>query len=133
VGTEAVPLVPFATPEAVAKLCSTLAQPASAQTWKLIVPESLGSGSAKVAVNAGVAEATRNPAAGSTNTGAVGKASLVEFVTEIPPALAAALPVGCAESRTIGLLPGFVYASVRTSRWWTALARENVVVVLPAP
>src|SRR5581483_10245715 len=105
----ALPLAPFASDvELESKLCSTLEQPASAHTWKLTLPVSLPSGSLNVADSAGVALLTCAPLAGATSAGTLGPAFAVEFVTDTPAALAAALPTSCAVSRIIGFVAGLV-------------------------
>jgi hypothetical protein len=97
---------------------SELEQSLAAQTSKLMWPASFGSGSSNVAVRSGVAESTKAPSAGVTSEGSSGAMFAVLFVIEMSPSepVAAALPVGRVRSRTIGSLPGFVYASVRVSR-----------------
>ena len=55
-GTEALPLLPFAIEVLVeSKVASWVEQSLTAQTWKVTLPKSFGSGSLKVAVSAGVA------------------------------------------------------------------------------
>ncbi|HZS23452.1 MAG TPA: hypothetical protein VFA30_00575 [Gaiellaceae bacterium] len=83
-------------------------QSLTAQTWKVTLPKSFGSGSANVAVSAGVAEFRRAVFAGETRVGVEGAASAVLLVTAMPEAVAAGLPVGVAVSRTTAPLPGLV-------------------------
>src|SRR5581483_9528916 len=132
-GIAAEPLEPFAIDVLVeSKVASGLAHEAAAQTWKVTLPVSLESGSAKVAVSVGVPELSCAPLAGETSAGVEGAASAVLLVTETPDTVAAAFPAGSAVSRTIGFDPGFVYESASTSRWCTALASENVSCVADA-
>ncbi len=92
------------------KLPRELEQLLVEQSSKVMWPASFGSGSAKVAVRAGVAESTKTPSAGVTSAGVFGAIDAVPFVIEpfASEPVAAALPVGAVVSRTIGSLPGFV-------------------------
>ena len=78
------------------------------QTSKVTFPVSWPSPSRNVAVRAGVAVFSRAASAGLTRLGVFGVALAVLFVTPIPVAVAAGLPVARAVSRTIGSLPGCV-------------------------
>src|SRR2546427_2551054 len=114
-------LFPYTTLFRSSKVPSELEQLLVEQTSKVTLPVSWLSGSPKVAVSIGVAVLKRVPSAGETSVGVEGETLAVLFVTATPLALAAALPVDVAVSRTIGSLPGFVYASSSASRWCTAL------------
>ena len=83
-----------------------------------------------VALKVGVAVLCSVPSAGETSAGAVGAVSVVLFVIDPSPsvAVAAALPVTAAASRTIGSLPGFVYVRSSVSRWLIALESVNRVL-----
>ncbi len=117
-GTEAVPLVLFAMPDALEKVVigsPPAVQVEFEQTWKVTVPVSFGSGSLNVAVSEGVAELSCAPLAGVTSAGVVGAASVVLLVMEglVRVAVAAWLPAGLpvesvAVSRRVAPLPGLV-------------------------
>src|SRR5205823_12501117 len=85
--------------------------------------------SRNVAVRLGVVVLSRAVSAGATSVGVDGDAFTVLLVIDafVSVAVAAALPVASAVSRTIGLLPGLVYVSSSESRWWTALESVNRV------
>ena len=107
-GTVALPLAPLAITVLVeSKVASWVEQSLTAQTWKVTLPESFGSGSLKVAVNAGVALLSCAALAGETSAGVEGARFVVLFVTEMPVAVAAGFPVGDAVSRTL-VPPGWV-------------------------
>src|SRR5205823_609761 len=137
-GTEALSVAPFA-PSGEVKVPRELEQLLVEQTSNVTWPVSFVSGSPKVALSDGVVVPTNTALAGAESEGVLGGRFAVLFVTATPAVLAAALPVGGAVSRTIGSAPGFVYASVRVSRWWTALASVNCVrfaagyVTVPVP
>src|ERR1700716_1702970 len=102
-GIAALPFAPLATVVLVeSKVTSWVAQLLTAQTWNGTLPLSFGSGSLNVAVSVGVAVLSRAVSAGVTSVGVEAARSAVLLVTETPPAVAAALPVGEAASRTIG-------------------------------
>src|SRR5438309_8258655 len=92
------------------KVPSELEQLLVVQTSKVTLPVSWVSGSLKVAVSVGVAAFTRAASAGLTSVGVDGETFVVELVIEAlrSVAVAAALPVASAVSRTIGSLPGLV-------------------------
>ncbi len=120
-GTEADPLVLFATPDALEKVAigsPPAVQDGFPQTWKVTVPVSLSSGSLKVALRSGVAELSCRPSFGLTSVGVLGAWFPVLFVIDTFPivAVAAGLPVGVAGSRTIEPPPGCVYVRSRLSR-----------------
>src|SRR3981081_991736 len=94
-GIAALPLAPLAIVVLVeSKVASWVAQLLTAQTWKVALPLSFGSGSLNVAVSVGVAVLSRAVSAGETSAGVVGAMFVVLFVTLMPVAVAAALPVG---------------------------------------
>jgi hypothetical protein len=128
-GTGALPLAPLAT-LADWNVPSEVEQLLAEHTSKVALPVSLGSGSLKVALRVGVVELMNTASAGEPSAGVVGARSAVLFVIEALPsvAVAAALPVAVAASRTIGSLPGFVYVRSSVSRWWTALDSVNRVL-----
>ena len=100
------------------KVPSELEQLLVVQTSKMTLPVSCESGSAKVAVNVGVAVLSREASAGPTSVGVDGDAFAVLLAIDalLSVAVAAALPVASAVSRTIGSLPGLVYVSDSESR-----------------
>ena len=105
------------------KVPSELEQLLVVQTSKVTLPVSWVSGSPKVAVSVGVVVLSRIASAGPTSVGVDGGAFAVLFVIDafVSVAVAAALPVASAVSRTIGSPPGLVYPSASESRCWTAL------------
>src|SRR5947208_1249416 len=92
------------------KVPSELEQLLVEQTSKVTLPVSWLSPSRNVAVSVGVAEFKRAASAGLTNVGVLGATFVVLLVIEAfaSVAVAAALPVARAASRTIGSLPGLV-------------------------
>jgi len=80
------------------------------QTSKVTLPVSCVSGSRNVAVRVGVVVLSRTASAGPTSVGVDGDAFVVLLVIDafVTVAVAAALPLASAVSRTIGSLPGFV-------------------------
>ena len=107
-GIAALPLAPLAIDVLVdSKVASWVAQLLTAQTWKVTLPLSFGSGSLNVAVSVGVAVFSRAVSAGDTSAGVVGAMFVVLFVTLTPATVTAALPVGIAVSRIL-TLPGCV-------------------------
>src|SRR5205807_4207847 len=110
-GTAALPLALTARVVLVeSKVPSELEQLLVVQTSKVILRVSCVSGSRNVAVSAGVAVFRAAALAGVTSVGVEGEASVVELVIEalVSVAVAAALPVASAVSRTMGSLPGLV-------------------------
>src|SRR4051794_36394297 len=110
-GTDAVAFAPFAVTATLLKVAigsPPAVHVAFAQTWKVTEPVSFASGSSNVAVRPGVAVLMRWPSFGVTSVAASGERFAALFVTTIPLAVAAGLPVASAVSRTIGSLPGFV-------------------------
>ena len=84
-GTVALPLAPFAIDVLVeSKVASWVEQLLTAQTWKVTLPLSFGSGSLNVAVRVGVAVLSCAVSAGETSAGVDGAMFAVLFVTETP-------------------------------------------------
>ena len=80
-GTEAQPFWPtFRFVAVESKAPSEVVHELSAQTWKMTLPKSSGSGSAKPAESVGVVELTKTPSFGGARAGAVGLAFGVRFV-----------------------------------------------------
>src|SRR5438309_6983297 len=92
------------------KLPSELEQLLVEQTSKVTLPVSCESWSRKVAVNVGVAVFRRAASGGRRQAGVDCDSFADVFVTDLltSVAVAAALPVARAVSRTIGSLPGLV-------------------------
>ena len=111
--------VPFAVPDPLLNVAigsPPAVHVALPQTSKVSIPVSFASGSLNVAARAGVVVLTRSPSLGVTSAGVLGERFAALFVTLMPLAVAAGLPLASAVSRTIGSLPGLAYASVSVSR-----------------
>src|SRR5882724_7346871 len=109
-GTDALPFVELATPAPLLNVemgSPPAVQVEFAQTWKVTVPVSFGSGSLKVAVSEGVIVFSCAAFEGLTSAGVVGAMFAVLLVTLMPLTVAAGLPVGVAVSRTF-VPPGWV-------------------------
>ena len=109
-GTDAEALVLFGIPTLLLNVPIGVEQLLVVQTWKVIVPVSLGSGSLKVALRVGVAVLSRVAAEGETSAGAVGAMLSVLLVIEplASESSAASLPAGVVRSVTTGPLLGLV-------------------------
>jgi hypothetical protein len=103
--TAAEPFAPLASVvEEESKVRIGAVQGASLQTWKVSLPVSFGSGSAKVAVSVGFWLFVGAAAAGETSAGAVGATLVVELV--IAPFASEPLIVWLPAGSAIRLEPG---------------------------
>ena len=123
-GTFAEPLPPFRIPLDELKSETTLVQLESVQTRNVRRPVLFVSGSLKLACRDGVNVAIVTLSAGEVRLGVFGATEAVLFVTACAPNVEASLPA----TSWIRPEPGWLYATVTTSSFLTAVASVSVTV-----